>query len=177
MFGLGRREALAAPTGALYARIVAQARMPAFYARYGVPDSPLGRFEMIALHAFLVMRRLKREGPAGAAASQALFDLMFADLDRNLRELGVGDLGVGRRVKALAKGFYGCIRAYESALDAGIAGDSLGAALARNLYAGSPPDGTALAGVAEYLRREDQALANLAAGDLLAGRLEFGTPD
>lgn len=176
MFGLGRRGALAAPAGALYERIVAQARMPVFYARYGVPDTPLGRFEMIALHAFLVMRRLKREGAAGAEASQALFDLMFADVDRNLREMGVGDLGVGRRVKALAKGFYGCIRAYESALDAGIPGDALGAALARNLYAGSPPADSALAGVADYLRREDRALARLAAGDLLAGRLEFGAP-
>ena len=176
MLGLGRRTdtALAGSTRDLYQRIVAQARVPLFYARYGVPDTPLGRFEMIALHAFLVMRRLKREGAAEAEVSQALFDLMFADVDRNLREMGIGDLGVGRRVKTLAKGFYGCIRAYESGLDAGTPGDALEAALARNLYAGSPPEAAMLAAVADYVRREDRALLLRRAEDVMAGRFDFG---
>ena len=143
----------------LYGAIVAQARDPAFYDTYGVPDTALGRFELIALHAFLVMRRLKREGEAGTDAAQALFDLMFADVDRNLREMGVGDLGVGRRVKTLAKGFFGCVRAYEEALDGDPAGPALGAALARNLYAGAPPAPDLLGAVAGYVRRVDRARA------------------
>lgn len=176
MLGWGQRarKDSAAPSHALYERIVGQARQPEFYARYGVPDTPLGRFEMIALHAFLVMRRLKRCGRDGAETAQALFDLMFADVDRNLREMGVGDLGVGRRVKALAKGFYGCVQAYEAALDGG--GESLDAALARNLYAGAPPDADLLASVADYVRREDAALGRTNAEGLLAGRVQFGAP-
>lgn len=177
MLGWGRRarQAATGPSRALYERIVRQARLPQFYARHGVPDTPLGRFEMIALHAFLVMRRLKRESEGGAIA-QALFDLMFADVDRNLREMGVGDLGVGRRVKALAKGFYGCVRAYESALDNHGAGESLAAALARNLYAGAVREADGPEAVADYMRREDRALATARADDVLAGRVTFGEP-
>ena len=86
---------------ALYGAIVAAAREPAFYDRLGVPDTMDGRFGMIGLHAALVMRRLRTAGPEGQPLAQALFDLMFADLDRNLREAGVGDLSVGRHVKGL----------------------------------------------------------------------------
>ena len=97
----------------LYAAVVARAREPVFYTRFRVPDSLDGRFDMIALHAFLVLRRLKEEGADGAALGQALFDVIFSDMDRSLREMGAGDLGVGRRVKRMARGFYGRIAAYD----------------------------------------------------------------
>ncbi|MGH7248056.1 MAG: ubiquinol-cytochrome C chaperone family protein, partial [Pseudomonadota bacterium] len=100
---------------ALYGAIVAAARNPAFYADRGVPDTLDGRFELIALHAFLAIRRLKQSADS-AAYAQALFDTMFADLDRNLREMGVGDLSVGRQVKTMAKAFYGRVVAYERGL-------------------------------------------------------------
>src|SRR5262249_18572993 len=116
----------------LYGAVVAQARRPAFYLRFGVPDTLDGRFDMIALHVFLVMRRLKAEGEEGRALSQALANRFFADLDRSLREMGVGDLGVGRRVKVMAKAFYGRIAAYEAGLNSG--DTALGEALKRNLY-------------------------------------------
>src|SRR5450432_1255254 len=117
----------------LHAGIVEQARQPAFCVRWGVPDTLDGRFELLALHGFLVLNRLKPERPRSAALAQALFDVIFADLDRALRELGVGDLAVGRQVKTMATAFYGRIAAYETGLGAADTAP-LGAALRRNLY-------------------------------------------
>jgi cytochrome b pre-mRNA-processing protein 3 len=139
----------------LYAAAVAQARVPAFYLRYGVPDTLDGRFEMIGLHVFLLMRRLKSEGEAGRALSQSVCDRFFDDLDRSLREMGAGDLGVGRRVKTMAKAFYGRIAAY----DASFSGAALEDALARNLYGTVEAKPEHLAAMGRYLRA---AAANLA---------------
>ena len=136
-----RRPQADAVADALYALAVARARAPVFYRDLGVPDTLEGRFEMISLHVYMLLRRLKqgadgsREG--GGAIGQALFDLMFADMDRNLREMGAGDLGVGRRVKAMAQAFYGRIQAYDDGLAAGA--EILAQAVARNVYGG--PDG------------------------------------
>jgi len=104
---------------ALYKCIVEQARQPDFYTHHGVPDSLDGRFDMIVLHTFLVMRRLRTiASQAAGQLSQDLFDLLFADMDSNLREIGVGDLGVGKRVKKMAQAFYGRVEAYEAGLTA-----------------------------------------------------------
>ena len=101
----------------LYHAVVTQARSPVWYRDLGVPDTPEGRFEMIALHVALVVRRLRQEGVAGQALGQLLFDVMFADLDGSLRELGVSDLSVGAYVKRLAGNFYARL----AALDEGLA--------------------------------------------------------
>src|SRR5512135_2803202 len=98
----------------LYDAIVSQARRPEFYEGGGVPDSIDGRFELIVLHAYLVLRRLRAAGGAGEPLAQALVDVLFADLDASLREMGAGDLGVGKRVKRMATAFYGRIGAYEA---------------------------------------------------------------
>ena len=157
----------------LYLGVVAQARDSVFYAEMGVPDTVDGRFDMIALHAWLVMRRLKSES-AAARVSQALFDSLFDDMDRSLRESGAGDLGVGRRVKTMAKAFYGRLAAY----DEGLAGDDdvLAAALGRNLYRGADPGAARLAAVAGYIRSEAAALEAQDLEDLLGGRVRFGPP-
>src|ERR1041385_4793859 len=133
-----RRSAAPSPAEALYLGLVRQARQPAFYARCGVPDSVDGRFDMITLHMALLLLRLKAEGPAAADLGQALFDTLFADMDRSLREMGVGDLGVGKRVKEMGKAVYGRLAAYEAGL-AGAPGE-LEAALTRNLYGTVTPD-------------------------------------
>jgi cytochrome b pre-mRNA-processing protein 3 len=158
----------------LYASVVAQARQPAFYVSFGVADTVDGRFDMVALHAYLVLHRLKMQSEPAAKTAQAVFDTMFADMDRNLREQGVGDLGVGRRVKTMARAFYGRIAAYDEAL----AGDddALVAALKRNLFRGSDGDPAALAALASYLRRETAALAGQKLDDILSGRVSFGAP-
>jgi cytochrome b pre-mRNA-processing protein 3 len=163
-----------APVERLYETIVAQARAPAFYAGLGVPDTLDGRFDMIALHVFLALRRLKSEGETGRALAQALCDRFFADLDRSLREMGAGDLGVGRRVKAMAQAFYGRVAAYESALN----GDdsALHEALKRNLFGTVTPGDGPIAAMARYVRREAAALAAQPYAALAAGTIAFGAP-
>lgn len=94
-----------------YLAIVAQARRPEFYERMGVPDTAEGRFELIILHLFLVTRRFGAQHPF----SRLLIEAMISDLDRSLREMGVGDTGIGRRVKKLARALYGRLRNYEEA--------------------------------------------------------------
>jgi cytochrome b pre-mRNA-processing protein 3 len=158
--------------GELYRKAVVQARNSAFYAEMGVPDTVDGRFDMIALHVFLILRSLK--SGAGAEVAQALFDAMFADMDRALREMGSGDLGVGRRVKAMARAFYGRLAAYDDAL--GGADGVLAAAIGRNLYRGADPGPVRLEAICGYVRREAAALDARPIEHLLAGRIAFGPP-
>ena len=156
----------------LYEAAVGQARRPEFYETLGVPDTLDGRFELVALHGFMLMRRL-RPVPGGPALGQSLFDVMFADMDASLREMGAGDLGVGRRVKTMAKGFLGRMAAY----DAGLAGTApLDAALRRNLYGTSEPAPEALAAMTRYVGAMEKSLADQADSDLLAGRAGFPPP-
>ena len=157
-----------------YARVVEQARRPGFFIDCGVPDTLDGRFELICLHAFLYLHRLKREEQRAAPLGQRFFDTMFADFDRSLRELGTGDLSVGRQIKRMAEAFNGRIRAYEQGLDGDE--DAVAAALDRNLYGTAPASGDQLAAMARYLRREAAGLADQPAASLLAGAIAFGAP-
>ena len=156
----------------LYVSVVKQARQPGFYLSCGVPDTADGRFDMILLHAFLLLRRIKRDHDRTADLGQAFFDLMFADMDQNLREMGLGDLAVGKRVKGMAAAFYGRIQAYED----GLAGDetTLVDSLRRNLYRKTEPDDSQLSTVSDYMRREAARLDHMDTGRLLAGELDFG---
>jgi cytochrome b pre-mRNA-processing protein 3 len=167
IFRRGRNDEAAR---ALYDAIVAQARRPEFYLQAAVPDTIDGRFDLLALHAFLVLHRLRAEGDRTADLAQALFDLMFADMDQNLRELGVGDLSVGRKVKGMARALYGRIAAYEPGLDdAAVLTEALG----RNLYRGSPPEANVIERVQRYVRATAAYLAGQGAEALLAGQVRF----
>ncbi|MGH6979894.1 MAG: ubiquinol-cytochrome C chaperone family protein, partial [Stellaceae bacterium] len=140
---------------AAYRAIVARAREPGLFVAWSVPDTLDGRFELLALHAFLVMNRLKDE-PAAKKFAQILFDIMFADLDRAVREMGATDTGVGKRVKAMARGFYGRVAAY----DKGFGDDAeLAAALRRNLFGTTQPTPEQIAAASRYLRTQAAALA------------------
>src|SRR3546814_10206076 len=97
--------------------IVWQERRPGLYRDLGVPDNLDGRFEAIVLHLVLVLRRLKRDFPEGLELAGELQEAFFEDMDRSLREMGAGDLGVGKRVKRMAEGFMGRLAGYEGALD------------------------------------------------------------
>ena len=116
---------------AIYGMIVAQARQPAFYAAFNVPDTVDGRFDMVLLHLWMVLRML-RQGPAGEEQAQKLFDHFCTDMDDNLREMGVGDLTVPKRMQKFGEAFYGRSAAYDGALDKGHA--ELAAALNRNIF-------------------------------------------
>ncbi len=118
------------PGQALYEAIVAAARQPRFYADLGVPDTVDGRFDMIALHMFLILDRLNDSSLE--TARQSLIDTFFRDMDRSLREMGVGDLSVGKKVRKMAEAFYGRLLAYKKA--AGESEEALASALARNIY-------------------------------------------
>lgn len=152
---------------ATYQAIVAAARQPEFYTQCAVPDTPQGRFEMVMLHAWLVIDRLAEEDPE---FTQNLFDLVFADFDLNLRELGVGDMGVGTRVKGWAAAFYGRAASYKAALqDDAMLAD----ALARNLFAGEKPKDTKL--LAFYVIRAVERMARTSRDDIKAGRITWPT--
>ena len=165
--------ALQAAAAQLYGAVVEQARAPGFFREWGVPDTPEGRFEMIGLHAGLILLRLRREGAAGQALGQALFDLMFADVDEGLRTLGVGDLGVGRQVKRLAGQFYARLQALDGALHAGAAPQLQEALRANVWHGGRAPGAPEVAALADYLVRSERRLADQSAGALLRGEASF----
>ena len=165
LFGRFRQKKERAAAEKLYAAIVRGAREPVFYERFAVADTADGRFDMIVLHAFLVLRRLKAE-PEAADLAQALFDRMFIDMDENLREMGVGDLAVGARVKKMAKAFYGRAAAYEQGLAAD--GPNLEEALHRNLYRHADVPPPALRAMATYIRSQADALSAADLKTLLA---------
>lgn len=159
---------------ALYRAIVAQSRLPAFYLHLDVADTVEGRYDMIMLHMFAVMRKLKTGGEETEVFTQSLYDLMFADMDLNLRELGVGDMGLARRVPRMAEAFYGRIIAYEEGLEADDSDETLKSALDRNLYRKTEASDESLTKMALYLRRISQDIAKSDLTPLLKGHVEFG---
>jgi cytochrome b pre-mRNA-processing protein 3 len=174
MFAALRSDPVGRAAALAYRCVVEQARRPSFFVECGVPDTVDGRFELICLHAFLYLHRLKRERPGAAPLAQRFFDTMFADFDRSLREMGTGDLSVGREVKRMAAAFYGRVAAYEAGLAAQDA--VLAPALARNLYGTAPPAAAPLRAMTEYVRREAASLDRQERVGLLAGRIGFGPP-
>jgi cytochrome b pre-mRNA-processing protein 3 len=142
---------------AIYAAIVAQARQPVFYAERGVPDTLEGRYDMLMLHAFLYMHRLKLEADPEKDVAQEVFDFMFSDMDRSLRELGVGDLTVPKKIKKMAQAFYGRAAAYDAALAK--PGPDLTAAVQRNVFGGEKSAAGNAASLADYMRQAVKALA------------------
>jgi cytochrome b pre-mRNA-processing protein 3 len=167
----GRPRAPMRAAGRLYAAAVAGARRPGFYRLGGVPDTLDGRFELLVLHVYLVLSRLRSEADAGAIGP-ALFDAMFVDMDESLREIGVSDLSVGRRVKQMAEAFYGRVAAYDEGLAAADP-ERLEAALTRNLYGTLAEAPAALSAMATYLRATAAALATIPATRMRDGDVAF----
>ncbi len=160
----------------LYHSVVHQARQPDFYLKCGVPDTVDGRFDLIALHAFLVMRRLRGPDEENARLAQALFDVMFADMDRNLREMGTGDLSLGRKIRQLTEIFYGRIKAYEDGLATDAEAGQLAQALRRNLFRKSEPNDRQVGAIARYVTREVSQSGQWDLDALRTGQLSFGPP-
>jgi cytochrome b pre-mRNA-processing protein 3 len=172
LLGLLRRKPHERAGFELYGAAVDAARRPELFDSFAVPDTLDGRFDLVSLHVALVIRRVRRDpDPGGKDLAQAVFDAMFADMDVNLREMGVSDLAVGKRVKRMWEAFHGRAAAYEAALDSGDR-DGLKAALARNVWRGEAPEG-AVARLADYAMRADAALAAQPFAALIAGRAEF----
>jgi cytochrome b pre-mRNA-processing protein 3 len=160
----------------LYGAIVAQARVPEFYTDYGVPDTVEGRFDMVVLHVYLVFRRLAEAGEAARARGQQMFDLFIEDMDASMRELGVGDLSVPRKMRAMAEGYYGRTSVYDAALLDG-SDDKLAAALLRNVYAGNENTDAGARRLARYVRHAAKGLTDTKAGEIESGAFAFPDPD
>jgi len=165
-----RPPARGATIEAIYGMIVAQARLPQFYLRFGVPDTVSGRFDMVVLHLWMILTQLRADG--AIAEAQALFDRFCDDMDANLREMGVGDLAVPKRMKTFGEAFYGRSAAYDAAVVVGEG--ELRAALARNVLASDDP--AAAASLAGYVTRVVRDLAIIDSAALLSGVWRFPNP-
>lgn len=167
-----RRARFERPGFLLYGAAVAAAREPYLYTTLGVPDTLDGRFDLIGLYVWMVIHRLRFLPAPGPDLAQAVFDAMFSDMDVALREMGVGDLSVGKRVRAMWEAFHGRALAYEEAFDA-FDVEALPSVLIRNVWRGAtPPDGAAAA-LARLTRAQCQALARQDPATLMAGQVTF----
>jgi cytochrome b pre-mRNA-processing protein 3 len=152
----------------IYGMIVTQAREPLFYRELGVPDTVNGRFDLLVLHLWLVLRRMQPMDD-GPRLSQALFDRFCDDMDGNLREMGVGDLTVPKRMQAFGEAFYGRVAAYDLAVSAGQ--EALAQALCKNVLNGQDLDKARQ--LAVYAEAALAALEALEPGALLGGSWKF----
>jgi cytochrome b pre-mRNA-processing protein 3 len=154
---------------ALHRKLVEAARQPALYGDEGVPDTIEGRFELVVLHTALIVLVLqKSEDPQARAVSQALFDTMFDDFDAAMRELGVGDSAVGKKIRFMAEGFYGRAKALEEALEADDDSRALIEVLARNTLSEETPDSRAER-LSLYVNAAYDSLQSQGAAALIAG--------
>jgi cytochrome b pre-mRNA-processing protein 3 len=171
---LFKKDPMKAPARKVYLAFVEAARRPFLFGEQGAPDTVDGRFDVIVLHSVLVFRRLRTQGEAAKHFNQLIFDIMFDDMDAALREMGTGDLSVGKRIKEMGEAFYGRFSAYDPALDAGDA-DALALVLERNLFApdgeAEPPvqAGPAAERIAQYALAAERYLADQDAAAILNG--------
>ena len=171
--GLGRRARRERIGFSLYTAAVTAARDPYLFTEVGAPDTLDGRFDVIGVYTFLAIQRLKREPEPGPELAQALFDAMFSDMDINLRELGVGDMVVGKRVRAMWEAFHGRALAYSQAMDSGDI-PALEAALARNIWRGGvPPSEGAAAAIARLVLAQEAFLTAQPMDRLRNGEIQF----
>lgn len=172
----GRARARRDAAHALYMALVKQARDPVFFADWGVPDTREGRLEMVSLHAILLMRRLKAAGEEGQAAARELLELYLADLDRHMREWGVGDLSVGKHMHKVAESFFARVAAVDPLLATGDAA-ALEPIVRRNVYTEvAAADPALVARMARYLVDQDAWLGRQPGADLVAGAVTFARP-
>ena len=155
----------------LYQRVVDQSRTSALYADLGAPDTVEGRFEIYSLHVVLLLDRLRGHGEQAAETSQALFDTYVKALDHALREMGVGDLSVGKKMRKLGEAFFGRAKAYETAFRALPETQALEALLGRTVYADAEPANAPR--LVAYVLRQRTGLAEQELDRLLAGDVEW----
>jgi len=159
----------------IYSTIIEAGRQPLLYSSWGVPDTPIGRYEAISLHMILFLHRTRSATPAVQELAQDVLDEFFLELDHSIRELGVGDAGVPKRMKKLGKMFYGRMRPYWTALDAH-KGDALADAVMRNI---APENHESLNSdaLATYMMAGAAQLENVSDEMLLRGEINFPAPD
>nr|WP_314088337.1 ubiquinol-cytochrome C chaperone family protein [uncultured Shinella sp.] len=158
-----------------YATLTTAARHPYLYEALDVPDTVMGRFEMLSAVLILYFRRTRTGGTSGQEIAQEIVDAFFEDVDHSIRELGVGDVGVPKRMKKFAGMFYGRLESYAAALDSGNR-EGLAAALRRNIYPEAGEGAPAMAGLADYLFAAEAAMAAVSDDDIKTGVLTVLEP-
>lgn len=155
----------------LYAAAAAHARQPALYLAGDVADTPEGRFELYTLHVVLVLHRLKGQGAEAAEAAQAVFDTYVKSLDHALRDMGVGDLSVGKKMRKLGEAFYGRVKAYDEALAGLPDAAALRAVIVRTVFDGR--EGADAGPLTGYVIAAAAALAAQPLAEVLDGTLAW----
>ncbi len=159
-----------------YATLTKAARHPYLYEVLDVPDTVMGRFEMLSAMLILYFRRTRASGTSGQEIAQEIVDAFFEDVDHSIRELGVGDVGVPKRMKKFAGMFYGRLESYAAALDTGDR-DGLAAALRRNIHPESGEGAPSMAGLADYLFTAEKAMMAVDEDEIRVGALTVVEPD
>lgn len=172
--GLFKPRPARAAAEKLYASAVDQARRPEFYTRLGVADEIDRRFELYTLHVVLLLHRLKGQGEQAAETAQSLFDVFVKDLDSALRELGVGDLTVPKKMRKLGESFYGRVKAYDEAFAADD-DTTLGGLLTRVVYGDAAAPETA-GPLVQYVTAARTELAATPAAEILEGQIRWPRP-
>ena len=173
IFGLfGKKNSNAAIVARQYALLTAAARRPYFYTDLDVPDTVMGRFEMLSTCLILYFRRTRSSDRAGQEIAQEIIDAFFEDVDHSIRELGVGDVGVPKRMKKLASMFYGRLESYAAALERGDR-DELAAALKRNFHPQAGDRAASMQDLAAYLLTAEAQLAQTGEDIVEAGRIDL----
>jgi cytochrome b pre-mRNA-processing protein 3 len=171
---LFRPKAAQAAGRALYGRVVDQSRQAALYAALGAPDTVEGRFEVYSLHVVLLLDRLQAEGQPAAETAQALFDAYVKSLDDALREMGVGDLSVGKKMRKLGEAFFGRVKSYQAAIAALPDAGPLQALIGRTVYAEADADRSEA--MAAYVLAQREHLQGQPGAVFLAGDVDWRAP-
>jgi len=174
MFGLFKpKKSFDDETSALHDVIMEQSLLPEFYMSYGVPDTLDGRYEMFALHLSLLANRLADDA-AYADFSQELYDKCFRNIDKGLREAGIGDMSVPKHMKRMMKGFNGRVHAYSEGLTKGASVKVLDAAIERNIYGTlQSPKKEHVRAMRAYIKMNAKALAAQPLNDMMNGSVTF----
>lgn len=158
-----------------YDQLTAASRNPAFFLDYGVPDTVMGRFEMVSIVMILFFRRTRASDTSGQELAQEIVDAFFQDLDHAIREIGIGDVAVPKRMKKFAAMFYGRLESYAKALDDRDAG-ALADALARNIHPGKA-EAADMSALATYMLEAEKTLAEEPEDRVQTGSLVFPAPE
>lgn len=158
-----------------YAALTSVARTPFFYSDLSVPDTVMGRFEMLSVVLILFFRRTAKAAQSGQEIAQEIVDAFFEDVDHSIRELGIGDQGVPKRMKKLAGMFYGRLESYAAALDDGAA-DRLAEALRRNIYPEKGEDAPQMDGLARWMIETEARLGAVSEEDISTGSVKMAVP-
>ncbi len=159
----------------LFVALVKQSQLPAFQGKFAIPDTLLGYFEALTLHMFLILQRIKNspatEDPVLARnLGQSLYDTMWGDFDQSLRQMGVGDLRVGKKIKELVQAFHGHVQAYESCGD----NKKLWAeAIVRNIYIGHDSFSSRADQLADYAVQSQRDLTTLSLDHVCNGQIKW----